>query len=55
MSGGIPDALSFDRIVAGGVCPVSEKTTLRSDTTYLSPGIAMHGPRFHELSEVYRA
>ena len=23
MSNGIPDALSFDRIIAGGVCPVS--------------------------------
>jgi hypothetical protein len=23
MSHGIPDALSFDRIIAGGVCPVS--------------------------------
>lgn len=36
-STGIPDALSFDRIIAGGVCPVrllaNLHTVLEADTT----------------------
>jgi hypothetical protein len=28
MSQGIPEALSFDRIIAGGVCPVSSPMSL---------------------------
>lgn len=31
MSQGIPDALSFDRIIAGGVCPVSGSQRIATD------------------------
>ena len=35
VSFGIPDALSFDRIIAGGTCPVSSSTA--KSTTNLRP------------------
>lgn len=31
LSSGIPEALSFDRIIAGGVCPVSLTANISSD------------------------
>jgi len=36
MSQGIPDALSFDRIVSGGVCPVSFVDTVIDKSIFLT-------------------
>jgi hypothetical protein len=38
MSHGIPEALSFDRIIAGGVCPVSTCCTLSATATFYALG-----------------
>lgn len=53
MSNGIPEALSFDRIISGGVCPVSKQPTVTTtliDSSMLTNFKAMHHPRLHELS-----
>lgn len=39
MSHGIPEALSFDRIIAGGVCPVSLAMSRTACQTYLQSGV----------------
>ena len=39
VSFGIPDALSFDRIITGGTCPVSSNTKLMSE---LEHGLPVH-------------
>lgn len=56
MSNGIPEALSFDRIIAGGVCPVSVNSLphLRINVTNASM-IALQRSRLHELLEIHRA
>ena len=36
MSNGIPEALSFDRIISGGVCPVSTQSTAATLLTCVS-------------------
>lgn len=40
MSYGIPDALSFDRIISGGTCPVrsQDRATFHSTTSYIHVG-----------------
>lgn len=48
---GIPEALSFDRIIAGGVCPVSPAELIEvslTDTT-----LALHNPRLLELPQIH--
>jgi hypothetical protein len=52
---GIPEALSFDRIIAGGTCPVRNYNlmtyrTLISDFVW----VAMHHARLYELSAIHR-
>ena len=43
VSFGIPDALSFDRIISGGTCPVSINRTLSFQQTFLA-GWLFRGP-----------
>lgn len=43
MSHGIPEALSFDRIIAGGVCPVSPVANLSSHVA-VACLVPSHGP-----------
>ena len=50
MSHGIPEALSFDRIISGGVCPVCVQVVLYP--LLLTP-LAMHCARLHELPQVH--
>ena len=59
MSHGIPDALSFNRIIEGGTCPVSLATVLAScydfywlDDILTQDTLAVYCSRFLELSEV---
>lgn len=57
MSCGIPDALSFDKIIDGGTCPVRCSMSL---STHHCPLLtlsttARHSSRLPELPEVYRA
>lgn len=65
MSNGIPEALSFDRIISGGVCPVSVSEGCAPPTHADNPSstgaqadtdrqlAAMYHQRLHELLEVY--
>jgi hypothetical protein len=56
LSKGIPEALSFDRIVANGACPVSSilhQGFIALELTNLET--AMYCPGLHELSQVHRA
>jgi hypothetical protein len=52
MSHGIPEALSFDRIIAGGVCPVSEPSPTPA-FAWLICLLALHCARLHELPQVH--
>jgi hypothetical protein len=44
MSAGIPEALSFDRIIAGGVCPVRSKISLINDPILILMCHFSHAP-----------
>ena len=60
---GIPEALSFDRIISGGTCPVStyfleDVLHHQHSESFLLTGeflAAVHHPRLYELSHLHRA
>jgi hypothetical protein len=53
MSHGIPEALSFDRIIAGGACPVSCLHHVPAAIRLTNSTPALHGPRLYELPQIY--
>lgn len=55
VSRGIPDALSFNRIIEGGTCPVRLRSAFTFNPQSLTTPIAVHYSRVYELLEVYRA
>lgn len=51
-SSGIPEALSFDRIINGGTCPVRAHGPLFSNDPLLMLVEAHGSPRLHELPHI---
>src|SRR3569833_3132573 len=57
---GIPPALTFDKIVDGGTCPVRALLTSSLSSSSAGPATnrprsALHHPRLHELLDIHRA
>jgi hypothetical protein len=55
LASGVPPALSFDRIIEGGTCPVSEPLCfplLRVSVSMANSILALHRPRLYELPDL---